>query len=29
MKELLPKFINFNDDSEFFGTVYGKLARDF
>ena len=29
MKELLPKFISFNDDAEFFGTIYGKLERDF
>ena len=29
IKELLPKYINFNDDHEFYGTVNGKIERDF
>ena len=29
MKELLVKLINFNDDAEFYGTLYGRLERDF
>ncbi len=29
MKELLTKYLDFNDDGEFYGTIYGKPEKDF
>ena len=29
MKDLLSKYLQFNHDGEFYGTVYGKTEKDF
>ena len=29
MKDLLSKYLQFNNDGEFYGTVYGKAEKDY
>ena len=29
MKDLLIKYLEFNDDGDFYGTVYGKSEKDY
>lgn len=29
LKELLPKYIQFNNDSSFYGSVHGSVQKDF